>query len=162
MHVAKEAGISVEEVWRDGRIPTTGAGVAIVCNHCANASAPTFTDGHTVVIAYTKQAIWAFNSQVFGELSEDNIARAQQFSNIQLVRAIFESDIRMAERPWFHVPNGNDNCFSTACQTVLDLGWKSPEVVAEECVRRAKAHVRGLGGATTLKEEWQKIYKLRL
>ena len=117
--------VSVEEVWRDGWTLLTGAGAAIICNHCANASASASTDGHTVVIAYTEAAVWVFNSQFFCRPPEnhpnDAPMRAQWFLNIQLIHSIFKYDIHLTSCPWFHVPNENANCFSTACQTVLDL-----------------------------------------
>lgn len=169
IQAADEHVLAIESIWRDGRIPLVGGGMAIMCNECASAASRVGIPGHAVVLAYTQSEVWIFNSQIFQisphrDSNTDKPVRALAFSGIQLVGEIMTYDTRATERPWYHVPNGDDPCLETALSTVIGLAMNGPRQWAATCVQAARNKVLSLEGDERLKfqVEDQRVYQLRL
>jgi hypothetical protein len=162
--------MSISELWTEGRIPSKGGGVAMLCNQCGSGAAPPEQRvGHTVVLAYTEESIWIFNSQIFQSThtqatDEDGVPKVAitRFSNIQLAKEVMYADTRQMQRPWYHVPNDNGPCLERAMETVIALAKTSPAEWAQTCVERAKGYVTSLPPGHPFETDHQRTYRLRL
>jgi hypothetical protein len=170
IRTARETALSISELWIEGRIPAKGGGAAILCNKCSSGAVqPEQRENHAVVVAYTEDSIWIFNSQIFHSIhsqttDESGVPKAPiaKFANIQLVKDVMYADTRQHQRPWYHVPNDSGPCLRRAMETFTELAKRSPAEWAQACVERAKAHVASLPPGHPFETDHQRIYRLRL